>query len=85
MKKLALLLLLLGCSSKKDRQYLIDNKVISHYAGCIEGFMVTIRLDMYRRPKRLKTPEEAIEEIKAACNYQSMLFQAELENEFSQD
>jgi len=84
---IALVLSLGACATKavideKSKYNLVDHKVVSLYAGCIEGFMEVIKLDMYRRPKKFKTPKEASDAVKHACHYRSMLYQYYLEKSF---
>jgi len=76
---LLIVLGMVGCTTKLDTQSLVDNKVASHYSGCIEGFMITIKLDMYRRPKKYSGPKDAMRDVRSSCRYQNMHYQLELE------
>lgn len=65
-------------SSKFESKYLKDNKAISHYSGCLTGFLIILKLDMYKRPDHIKTPQEAVKMVRDQCTKETEEFRKSL-------
>jgi len=57
-----------------NSKYLIENKAASHYSGCITGFMITIKLGMYKRPSKVKTAQDALALVIKECKKETKAY-----------